>query len=182
MLKQKDAEGKYPLSGNEYYAIREIFGVISAYESSMNYLKDRAKLTPGVWRDLCLVLKKSQTALDDLLRTVPRKKLQQMKVDIENTVVSIEVRAPHSVKPKKAPDFACVPITALDNLIGRVMDIDCFACEKSEREIKKCPMKVLIEDTFAYEIPDPEDGRCKFCNFHIDHDDRRYEEGEQNHA
>lgn len=182
MIGRPDAEGKYPLSGNEYYAVREIFAVISAFESSMGYLRDRAKLTPGTWRDMNLVLKLSQKIIDVLLRSIPTKKLVQIKSDISRTVVSVEVRQPHATGAPKDPDFVCIPAPTLDYLIGIVMDIECFACERRGREIKKCPIRPAIEDTFPFEIPEPENDGCKFCNYHIDHDDKRYEEGEQSYA
>lgn len=182
MIGRPDADGKFPLSGNEYYAIREIFAVISALDSALGYLKDRAKLTPGTWRDLCAVMKLSQKALDQLLRSVPVKKLVQIKSDIERTVVSVEVKPPHGVGLPKDPDFVCIPAPTLDYLIGIVMDIECFACEKRGREIKKCPIRPAIEDTFPFEIPEPENDGCKFCNYHIDHDNKQYEEGEQIYA
>lgn len=181
MLGRPDEDGKFPLSGNEYYAVREIFAVISAFETSMDYLKDRAKLKPGTWRDMKLVSTKSQSAVGELLRTVPLKKIEQIMIELKNTFITVDVRPVRGVKPPKRPDYVYVPAAALDGLIERVMDIDCFACEKRGREIKKCQLRALIEDTFPYAIPEPDNDGCKFCNCHISRDDMRYDE-EENHA
>lgn len=176
MIDRPDVDGKYPLSGREYYSIRELFGMISALEYTMDDLKARAQLTPGTWRDMCLVMSKAKKVVDELLDTIPQRKLRMIRTDIENTVISVEVRAPHGAKPPRNPDYVCVPSKALDGLLERIVDIDCFACAKRGREIKKCQMRQLIEDTFPYDIPEPDNDGCKFCNCHIDHDDLRSEE------
>ena len=175
MLGKPDAQGKYALSGNEYYAIREIFAVLSAYETSMEFLRDRAKLKPGVWRDMRLVSSKSQNIIAELMRTVPAKKLQLIMTELPNTYITVDVRPPRGAQPVKRPDYAYVPAAALDELICRVMDVDCFACEKRGRAIKKCPLRAMIEDTFPYDIPEPDNDGCKFAGCHIDRADTRYE-------
>lgn len=178
MLRQPDSDGRYPLSGNEYYALREIFGIISAFETSHGYLKERAQLKPGTYRDMMLVLKKSQHVLTELLRTIPAKKLGQIMAELKHTFVNVEVRPERGVMPKQT-DYVYVPAKALDDLIERVMDVECFACDKRGREIKKCPLRSMIEDTFPYDIPEPDNDGCKFCGYHIDREDRRFDEKER---
>lgn len=182
MLGKPDAQGKYPLSSNEYYAIRLIFAVISAFETEVGYLKERTKLKPGTWRDLRLISAKAQKVVDELLHTVPLKKIEQMKIELNNTFMTVDVRPIRSMKTPKRPDYVYIKASAIDGLIGSVMDIECFACEKRGREIKKCPLKEIIEDTFPYEIPDPDNDGCKFCGCHIDHEYNGHEEEDEKNA
>ena len=179
MIGRPDADGKYPLSGREYFAIREIFGLISALAYNGDELKARAQLIPGVWRDFRMVQAKITSVVDAMLRTVPIKKIRMIKEDCANTWINVEVRAPRGVKPPARPDYVCVPSTALDAVIGRVLDIECFACDKTGKEMTRCPVRAVIDDLFPFEIEDPDNDGCKYCNFHIDRADTRYEEKDE---
>lgn len=174
MLGKPDAQGKYPLSGNEYYAIRLLFAAISSFETEADYLKDRANLKPGVWRDIKLIQAKTLHILDELLHTVPIKKIAQMKTEIRNTFITVDVRPIRDMNPPKRPDYVYIKASAIDSLIERVMDVECFACEKRGREIKKCKLRETIEDTFPYDIPEPNNECCKFCGCHISREDNLY--------
>lgn len=176
MMRQPDADGRIPLTGNEYYAIREIFGMISALELGMGYLQERAHLKPGVWRDLKLVSAKAQSAVSELLRTVPRKKLEQITHDLEHTHVTVEIKPElKCVKPPQAENYVYVSALALDKLIDTVMQFECFACDKAGKDVKRCPVRKIIEDTFPYDFELDEDGGCVFRGCKIEH---RHEEME----
>lgn len=182
MIGRPDADGKYQLSGREYFAIREIFGLISALAYNGDELKARAQLIPGVWRDFRMVQAKITSVVDAMLRTVPIKKIRMIKEDCANTVINVEVRAPHGAKPPVPPDYVCVPSTALDDIIGRVLNVECFACDKAGKAMTRCPVRAAIDDLFPFEIEDPDNGGCKYCGYHISHDYNGHEEEDNNNA
>jgi len=150
------------LSGREYNAIRELFGLMSALEKYMSLLKRRAQLQPGCWRDLRLVETKLERGLEGLLRTLPAEKLTQVQKDLQNTQVTVEVKPPAGLPRKMAESFSYIPTQPLEKLIKHVMDYECSMCEKSEKEGRKCKWRQIIEDTFPYNLPQPDSEHCLF--------------------
>ena len=55
MLKPMDKDGKYPLTGREYNALRCIVLSKNEVTNSIDSLKDRFHLIPGGWRDARMI-------------------------------------------------------------------------------------------------------------------------------
>lgn len=158
---------RIPLTGREYYALREMFGLISCYGKSLGYLEKRAKTLPGVWRDMHMISAKTERVIAALLSTVPTDKLRQIERELENTYVSVEVRRTVIAQPEREM-FTYVPQKPLEALIEGVLRGECMFCEKDQRESKKCPWRKAIEATYPYELPEVYKEHCRFSGFTID--------------
>ena len=168
MNRQPDAEGKYPLSGREYYALRQLFGIASGFETTLGDLKDRAKLTPGTWRDMKMISAVSDKAITALVRSIPTRKLQQVLKELENTVVSVEVRGGAGLPVSKREPFCYAPEKSIELLIQSTLEWQCFACEKSPKQAKKCPYRKAIDDVFPYEQPGDTPELCKYSGLNLE--------------
>ena len=160
------AEERWPLSGREYFAIRQLFAIVSSYEHSMTQLEKRAKAIPGAWRDLKMLSAKSENLIAALLRTVPANKLQQIQRELGSTTVTVEVKGAANSKLERGA-FQYVPCEALETLIQHMIDWECFSCEKCGKEAKKCPYRETIEACFPYEMSFKDKEYCAYSGMNI---------------
>ena len=142
---------RWPMSGQEYYALKAIVGSISTLLNEQNQLKSRLKRIKGGWRDLKLIEAKEITLYEAILDTVPLRKLQQMEVELRNA--DVEIKLVRDVTGKHKPTFTYVPTEALEWLEEQVTDANCMLCEKSEKESRRCPIRRNIEALYAYDVP-----------------------------
>ena len=150
-----------PLTSREYYAIREMFGIVSTFEKTMGYLEKRAKKLPGAWRDMNMISAKGQRLIAALLSTVPADKIKLIEKELHNTVVNVDVVRRGLPEPK-IDEFTYVPQKALETLIDGIVQEQCFLCEKDKRQSKKCPWRKAIEATYPWELPEQYKEHCRF--------------------
>lgn len=170
MNSQPDADGRYALSGNEYYALRYLFGIISGFETSMGYLKERAQLKQGTWRDMKMIAAVAGKTVENLLATVPAKKLVQIHKELANTQIDIRVKGTAGIPSTEAESYCYVPENAIDTLVQNMLEYQCFACEKTERESRKCPYRKAIDGCFPFEQPEGTKDQCRYCGYSIEKD------------
>lgn len=169
MMKQPDADGRYPLSGHEYYSIQQLFGIVSSFEKAMSRLKERAALKPGTWRDMKMISAVGSKTITSLLSTVPIKKLKQIRIELNNTEVKAEVKGGGDGLPShKNTEFCYTPEAAVDLLIQNALEWQCLFCEKSTKEAKKCPYRVAIDACFPYERPGGTPELCKYSGYSLE--------------
>lgn len=163
-----EASERTPLTGQEYYAIRALFGLISGYETSLSRLEARAKRSDrGTWRDMNMITKVADKTVISLLKTVPDEKLLQIRRELDNTIVKVEVK--RSVVPQPAQDeFAYVPIKPLDALLNRILTWECAFCEKQGKEIKHCECRKELKAIFPYEIDEQSGDGCGYKGYSIE--------------
>ena len=89
---EKDADGRFHFSERDYYATRELFGIVSTFNKCSGELERRVREIPGGWRDFRLIQTLSEKLLIGILRTVPQKKLAAIKRELDNTEVLVNVR------------------------------------------------------------------------------------------
>ena len=145
-------EGRQPLTGREYYALRALMGIISTFETEDESLKNRLKAVKGGWRDLKLIEALSQKLLDSVLATIPQKKLEQIRLEIAHT--RVEINVVRDVSGKYKPNFTYVPNDALEWLEEQVIDLSCMLCDKQGKETKRCPIRRNIEALYMYDFPE----------------------------
>lgn len=163
----KDADGRFHFSEREYYATRELFGVVSTFNRYAGLLERRVREIPGGWRDLRMLMAVSEKLLKNILRTVPKKKLAAIQKELRNTEVTVNVR--NTVAPPAKTDtdgFTYVSSRALERITQRVVDYECFCCEKTGADAKKCQLRKDIEATYMFEYP-CQKGECPFAGMSI---------------
>lgn len=160
---KKDADGRFHFSEREYYATRELFGIVSTFSKCAGELERRVREIPGGWRDLRLIQTLSEKLLIGILRTVPQKKLAAIKRELDNTEVLVNVRRSVSTPLREDTDgFTYVSQRALERITQRVVDFECFCCEKKGADAKRCQLRRDIEATYMYEYPCPAKKECPF--------------------
>lgn len=157
MRHQPDENGRYPLSMQEYTALRTLFGAVNALDSDT--LKDRCRLFPGGWRDLRCAQALSRKVMENLLCTVPAKKLLSMRRELTHTICEVKIKPPAS----STQDTVMISRKALVDLINRAVYMDCLLCEKTAKECKRCTLYQAINACFPYELLDPQDELCPFA-------------------
>lgn len=165
-MNDKEPE-RIPLTGREYFALREIFGIVDCYDNALNYLEKRAKMLPGVWRDMKLISKKAETVTRALLSTVPKDKLLQISIELRNTVVNVDVVRSKSVVPQERKLFTYVPTREMSEVLLGLAEEKCAFCSKTKREAKKCPWFSAISAMYQYELPDVKEDHCQLCGYFI---------------
>lgn len=159
----KDADGRFHLSEREYYATRQLFGAVSAFNNCAGELERRVREIPGGWRDLRLITVLSEKLLIGILRTVPLKKLAAVRRELENTEMIVQVKrtaVQHS--EDEIGGYTYVPQRALERITQRVVDYECFCCDKHGADAKHCPLRRDIESTYMFEYPCQAKKECPF--------------------
>lgn len=168
MIKDADQDGRYALSSKEYFCIRQLFGFVSCLDVSKCILRDRARLIPGAWRDLNLLVKVCDKLISNLMKTVPIKKLRQIKTELSNTVITVEVKNNAGLPEPEKEAFDYVPESALRTLIENTLEWQCFTCQKTNKEAKNCPHRKAIDDSFPFAQPGDKKELCKYSGMHFD--------------
>jgi len=140
-----------PLSGREYYALREVFGMVSSFNKCAPDLEKRVRGIPGAWRDFRLLMVLSEKLMGKLLDTIPKKKLGQIKRDLTHTTCEVKVNM--DVSGRMSETYCYVPDAALVSTVKRVMGWECLFCEKRGADVKKCPCRKELEALYPWDFP-----------------------------
>ena len=156
--REKDASGRIPLSAREYAAIRAIYGSVNVLANYHSELERRCRGFKNGWRDLRCLVVLSEKLLYKVLKTVPVKKLMQMKKELDNTVCEVKVQG---VSGRTNDGFMYVSEDAIVSLCEAATEVHCFGCTKTHKEAKrKCPIYKSIQNVFNYDFDTPESGKC----------------------
>lgn len=140
-----------PLTNKEYYAFRNLFGIVNNFNTYVDALRARCALIDGGWRDMMLIAKKSEKLMQKLMYTIPSKKLITMQKDLEHMVC--EVRIAYDYAHRDDREFTYCPTAAIDRLVNRVLAWECLSCDKCAKDAKKCPVFKDINDCYPWELP-----------------------------
>lgn len=157
-----------PLSGREYYALRELFGMVSSFNNCAGDLEKRVKTIPGGWRDFRLLMTLSEKLMGKLLGTVPQKKLAMIRRELSHTTCEIKVTM--DVSGRRAEGFSYVPDDALVNTVERVMNWECLFCEKRGADVKRCPVRKDLDALYPWDFP-LKGETCPLAGMSIEKDD-----------
>lgn len=98
---------RFPLSGREYYALRELFGVVSTFNNCAGELDKRVRSIPGAYRDYRMIQSVAEKLVRKLLTTVPKNKLVQISKELKYTRIVVEVKP--EITPRAAMMGICLP-------------------------------------------------------------------------
>lgn len=160
---EKDADGRFHFSEREYFATRELFGIVSTFNKHAGELERRVREIPGGWRDLRLIMALSEKLMTNILKTVPIKKLSAVSRELDSTEVLVNVK--NTIAPPAKTDtdgYTYVSQRALERITQRCVAFECFACQKKGAEIKHCQLRKDIEETYMFEYPKVGKHECPF--------------------
>lgn len=160
---EKPIERVY-LNAKEYYGLRCLFGLVSEFTLTEKLLHKRMHMIPNGWRDFRLLSSMAEKLMARVLMTVPQDKLNQIARELRQTHVEVAVRATPTLRPGDGLTY--VPEAALDRLTQKVIDWECFGCEKCGKEARRCQIRQDIEATYHFALPFKES--CPFSEFHVD--------------
>lgn len=162
--RQPDEYGRIHLSGNEYKAIRAIYAAVDALSREHGQLERRCRGYKNGWRDLRCLVVLSEKVLNDILKTVPSKKLIQMQKDLKHTICRVETKG---VVGMKEDGYMFVPEDSMIAMCEMAMKINCFGCNKTHKEAKReCKLYKELTNIFAYSFEDTPD--CPFIDNGLD--------------
>ena len=151
-----DEDGRYPLNAREYEALRQLFAFDNALDR-MEALHDRLKLIKTGNRDIAMMGKVNHKLLEELLRTIPTKKLKAMRDEMKRSIVELRLKGSVTVT---ADDLLVAPVDAVVKIMDRAIQMDCTFCAKSAIEGRKCDLYRALMECLPYEMAKRADGAC----------------------
>ena len=159
MLRQPEPDGRVPLSGKEWNHLRSLIAAIDMVLRSGDALKDRLKLVPYGWRDYRMLTVRMPALMDDLLDTIPTKKLRAIREELQHSRLTLEVVGPSE---RKLHGGIYIDEEAYIRLIDRCMAMECMLCERCGKDVDKCELYRIILDTLHYDSDGHNpDGSCE---------------------
>ena len=96
---------------------------------------------------------------EELLKSVPAKKLLSMQRELQYTICEIKLKPPTK---ETGRDYIYIPRKEFISLLQRAIQMDCLLCDKSIKEAKKCGLYRNIDACFPYMLDEPTDTHCPF--------------------
>lgn len=157
--RQPDADGRIPLSQAEYEAIRTIYGAVNSLTVYHGDLERRCSGIKNGWRDLRCLVALSTKVLSEILRTVPVKKLRQMRKDLQNTICIVKTKG---VTGEPRDGFMYVEEDTIVRLAEAAAGVQCFGCDRCQQDAKQnCQLFKDVQSILNYELAE-KDGPCQF--------------------
>lgn len=170
-MNKPDKNGRYSLSGREYYALRELFAAVDGFNRNAQELEKRVRTIPNGYRDLRMLQSVSAKLMQDILETVPVKKLAQIRRELENSEMILRVKPVNPKENEYDYNLTYVPQQALERICRKAIELECFCCEKKSREAKKCQLRKDIQDTYMFDYPN--NGKaCPFAGATFDWEEK----------
>jgi hypothetical protein len=156
-----------PLSNREYYALRELFGIVNSFTRNADFLKHRLEMIPNGTEDMSNIATAAENLMFEILKTIPTKKLFAIRQELENTVC--EVKVLYNFAKTDDREFVYIPAVSVDRLVTRVMNSECLICDKNAKQAKKCPIFEDISACYPWNIP-PKGDACPLAGYFITED------------
>lgn len=160
--RKHDEAGRVRLSMREWNAIRVMHASIDSFLKDSPVLKKRLQEeTEGGWR-ICRLAETYVSKLDAILmKTVPTKQLVQMKAEMANTHLYVRVEAAAGNLPA---GVVYVEQNAFIRMVNRAVQMQCFTCDKTAKEARRCDLCKDIQAIFPYSIElGTENDECIFA-------------------
>ena len=165
MLQPAENEpGRYKMTGKRYQAFLRLFAAVSALNEIEPELWELLGLVKMGRCDFCNAAKKLDRISQDLLESVPTKKLLAMRRELK--AVRVYLRIGPDASPARCEQVVYVPEDALINLLNQIVQMHCWCCEKKDKEVKRCEWLQLMDAVLPYSPDpelDPEDGSCQIA-------------------
>jgi len=157
-----ESNEKYALSYREYFALRQLFGISHIWDKSGHEIEKRLKKIPNGWRDAKLIMTLADRLLDKVLLTIPREKLDQIKMELNHTFLEVTVKNCISGTPK-GHTYTYVETETLERVTDKAMEISCAFCQNRGKEVRDCQLRKDIERLYNWNFPMVgKDGECHF--------------------
>lgn len=157
MISKPDADGRYPLSGREYGALKTIIAAVNSLETDA--LNPRCELCENALDDLNTARSLLRKTLDALLETVPVKKLIAIRKEMGCTYCVLKTQPIGDV----TNHTVYVDQPSMVRLMERAISMECFMCERSAKECQRCPLFHDLSACFPYDLLEPSDTLCPFA-------------------
>lgn len=158
--RKADADGRINLTYKEYDALRTVFGAFNALTMYSDRLERRCKSFKNGWRDMRLLCVLAEKIMNNLLQTIPTKKLLQIREELKHSYCIIKVEGAAGIT-----NNPCMYIRqeTLIDICKAAVDINCFGCDKTQQQAKReCKLYGEIQECFGYEFDKTED--CPFAD------------------
>ena len=119
MNNKPDNNGRYSLSGREYYALRELFAAVDGFNRNACELEKRVRTIPNGYRDLRMLQSVSAKLMRDILETVPVKKLAQIRRELSSSEMILRVKPINPKENEYDDNLTYVPQQALERFAVR---------------------------------------------------------------
>jgi hypothetical protein len=150
-----------PLRRNEYLGVQDLIGGINSLHSAIGFLADRAK-GAEVLDTLQEAHDTAIKAYKAILATIPAEKLVQIQRDLDHMRVYVRVEAP-GIRTMDTDLWRYVPADRLNRLVDYVAQHECYFCDKSKQESKKCKFRKMMDDVLPHELEyTAPDGCCEW--------------------
>lgn len=153
-----------PLSSREYAALMSLFAAVSHYSELYPILRRRADNLPGVWDAMKTAEEKTESVIDEILRTVPQKKLRQIKEELNHVKLYIRVERPGCVASLDTTPFSYIETKTVNELLQYVCEHECLMCDRTPTEARKCPYRKMIEDALPHTVNAKDGANCKYAD------------------
>lgn len=152
IYKDKDSDGRTPLTGREYSALLSLFASGSALGNTTAIHQRLRELVPNGWRDFRMIENRMEDLAARILSTVPYKKLAIIQAELPNIKVKTFFSIPGGTRLDKG--VVCVDEDNFIAVLDRVISMDCWCCTKKGTKVRKCPILQMIQSVLPYD-PDP---------------------------
>lgn len=149
---------RVPMTYEEYTAYQKLCALVGTIGTLTEKLEKRLKTVPGGWRDARMLDAVTSSLVTRLCSTIPTAKLFAIRREIDHTEVFIRTKPDYTAK--KDDNITYVSEDALDRLVQRVMDMECYLCGKNHAESKQCPIRKDIEAVYHFGMKVKKDGTC----------------------
>ena len=176
-MEDKDIPKK-PLSGNEYGALRALFGFTSTMAIMEGRLEKRLKETPHGWRDWRLLETVSYNLLERLMLTIPIHKVAQIRAELAHTRCYAEVKREfcNPAIDYDEKELTYMPLRPFERIMAIAVNSECLFCDKTGKAAKKCSLRADFNAVYKFDL-EPElrevgrDGECPFAGWVIEEGD-----------
>lgn len=154
-MREKDADGRLPITQSEYIALRRLYGGISCLSAAEPDIKERLQSFKFGWCRWKLMLWCADWLLTSVLRTIPKKKLSVLHSELPamKCTVFMEVAAVNL-----PTDHCVVPMVEMNEATKKLMELECCMCQKRGKAAKRCETRRMLEKLvpwdFAESVPD----------------------------
>lgn len=159
-----------PMSGREYSSLQALFALKATLEVTMPTLTKRAEQADTA-EDLEKLAELTDKVTRNLLRTVPLNKLAQTMQNLSHVRIYIKVEAP-GLQTMSDSNWLYVPAESLDYVLNEVMGAQCFGCETTEIQGRKCPLRKHLEACLPHTVKvERGSEKCQYADLSLGLDD-----------
>lgn len=158
-----DEDGRMPMNHEEYKALKMLMASINCLELYGDRLQKRLQgTTKDGWRKLQIARAMQRKAFDGVVGSMPRRKLMQVKAELDNLEITVDVR--HRIQKPGTQEYnghTCIANDVLEWMLNYIMENECLLCEKRGKQVNKCKVRRMLEATYAWDF-EADGETCKF--------------------